>query len=237
MGFIHELLDMIYPRRCALCEKALTGLREIGLCSPCFGAVRKGLTPIAHNPPHGAFFETAYAAFNYDGLIRKCIHSFKYKRRRELAKPLSGFLIQAAKTAPFSIEQSDLIIPVPLHKSRLAERGYNQSVLLAEGLSKGCGACPSGRRSLPEGGCGIKLSSENLIRIKRGVNQVDLRRDERLANVTGLFELKDPSQIKNRKIIIVDDIMTTGATLNECAKVLMENGASSVNAIVLAMGT
>lgn len=226
---LHQFLDLVYPRRCAICEKALTALGEIGLCSFCFGAVKKSLAFIVHRPPEEAFFETAYAAFNYDGLIRKCIHSFKYKRRRDLAKPLSGFLIQAAKTAPFT-EKSDIVIPVPLHSSRLAERGYNQSVLLAEGLSRGCG-------SVHEGGCGIKLSSENLIRIKKGADQVDLARDERLHNVNGAFRLKDPYQIKNRKIIIVDDIMTTGATINECARVLREAGAASVNTIVLAMGT
>lgn len=220
MSFIHELLDMIYPRRCALCSRNLSGLSEIGLCSRCFNVTKNSFTCIIHNPQNSAFFETAYAAFNYDGAIRKCIHSFKYKGRRDLAKPLAGFLIEAARNAPFP-EKANLLIPVPLYKSRLTQRGYNQCELLAKEFSH-CN--------------GIKLSSGNLIRVKKGEHQVDLTKEERILNVNGLFKLKDNALIKGMDIILLDDIMTTGATMNECARVLVDGGASSVNALVLAMG-
>jgi ComF family protein len=116
----------------------------------------------------------------------------------------------------------DVAIPVPLHKKRLRQRGFNQSLLLAHGVSE--------RFMIP-------LNYDNLIRSRYTRPQVELSGIERAENVRGAFNLLRPAEICEKKILLIDDVFTTGATMNECAKVLKDAGASTVTVLTLARTT
>jgi ComF family protein len=113
----------------------------------------------------------------------------------------------------------DLAMPVPLHGSRLRQRGFNQALLLAQGVC--------GRFSVP-------LSFDNLYRTRHTRPQVELSGRERAENVRGAFAVARPGEVRDRKVLLIDDVFTTGATMNECAKVLKDAGAASVTVLTLA---
>jgi ComF family protein len=113
----------------------------------------------------------------------------------------------------------DMLAPVPLHKKRLRQRGFNQALLLAAAI---------GQRF------GIPLSCDNLVRVRYTRPQVELSAGERAANVAGAFALRRPAEAAGKSILLIDDVFTTGATLNECSRVLKEAGAASVTALTLA---
>ena len=151
----------------------------------------------------------ARAMAAYDGVWANIIHNYKYNKATYLAGPL-GFLM-----ADMVDYEYDLIIPVPLHPKRLRERGYNQSALLAKRLA---------------GLTGFRCDLLSLKRIKPTVDQVGLSKSERLENVKGAFE----SNTGLGDVLLIDDVMTTGATVNECIKVLKKAGAARVDVLTLA---
>jgi ComF family protein len=113
----------------------------------------------------------------------------------------------------------DVIMPVPLHRSRLRERGFNQALLLASAVGRAHG---------------IPLSYDNLTRFRATRPQVELSGEERVQNVRGAFRLTRPADVEGKRVLLVDDVFTTGATMNECAAVLKRAGARSVVALTLA---
>jgi len=132
-----------------------------------------------------------------------------------LGKPLAAWM--AVNIRPVSY--IDCIIPVPLHVARLRQRGFNQALILAHELSRAF--------SLP-------LSFDNLKRVRPTRPQVELTGTERIKNVAGAFALRRPDELKDRGVLLIDDVFTTGATMNECARVLKDAGASRVTALTLA---
>jgi len=151
----------------------------------------------------------------YEGVVRKAIHSFKYRHRRTLVDPLAQLVEQELRRRPLQV---DLLVPVPLHPRRMAERGYNQSALLARELAN--------RLGIP--------SAECLERTKETVAQAKLRAGARQANVRGAFRCMDGAIVLGRRVGIVDDVCTTGATLEDCARALREAGCTSAWGIVVA---
>jgi len=149
------------------------------------------------------------------GPLKSAIYRFKYRQKRKLALPLADLMYQYLLENPLP---ADFIVPVPLYMDRLRERGYNQAALLARELSE--------RSRLP-------VEEESLVRIKETVPQVALKADERRKNVKGAFRSQG-EKIKDRQILLIDDVSTTGATLVACAEALREKGARSVWALVLA---
>lgn len=166
------------------------------------------------------YFTKAIAVAVYEGTLSEAIHIFKYQKKQAMAKHLNVMITDLLLQRLFD---SDIIIPVPLHKKRLNERGFNQSLLIAHYLSK--------RLCIP-------LSMDGLQRVRWTRPQIELSRHERLKNVRGAFAvlagLKPAHIIKDKRVILVDDVYTTGATVNECAKVLKKAGASEVVVFTLA---
>ncbi len=150
----------------------------------------------------------------HDGAIRQAIHHLKYRRRRELAGALGQLLASICQEehAP-----TDVVIPVPLHASRLQERGYNQAALLAQGLVA-CVPCA--------------LNETDLIRTRDTAPQVGLKARERKSNVLDAFVWRGAS-LDDVDVLLVDDVCTTGATLGACALALRRAGANSVRAVTL----
>lgn len=148
-------------------------------------------------------------------LLKKAIHTFKYNFVKDLAKPLGKLLIRKLGGAA----SPDLIIPVPLHKRKLRWRGFNQAELLAQEVAA--------YYNLP-------LLNNVLIKTKRTKPQVELTEEQRKENIKGVFQCSRPELIKNKKILLIDDVATTGSTLSECARVLKEAGAKEVRKLFLA---
>ncbi len=164
------------------------------------------------------YIETIQSPLQYKGIARDAILKFKFNKKRSMAEPLGAVLREWIETE-MADEHFDLIIPVPLHPFRLQRRGFNQSLLLAEQIINTFE--------------GAKLS-ETLIRIRPTITQTILPVNERKKNVHGAFQVRDPNEIKGKKILLIDDIVTTATTVTECARILKKNGATSVNVLSIA---
>ena len=160
-------------------------------------------------------YERAWTLFPYLPPLQDAICSFKYRGKVALAKPLASLMINAL---PREIDP-DLILPVPLHPARLRAREFNQSLLLADQLAR--------HLSRP-------VSSTHLVRVLPTDPQTTLSRHERLRNLRWAFNVNKPDVVVGRRLLLVDDVFTTGTTLNECAKALLNAGAESVCALTLA---
>jgi ComF family protein len=230
------LLDIVFPPLCHACREFIPEAGDLHLCGRCRGEIRAVTSPhcsicgipfatpdgidhacgacLSHHPS----YVEARAAVIFDGVARDLIHRFKYDRKVHLARALS--LLTQKTLAPFDASGSaELLIPVPLHRRRLRERGFNQAVLLGRPLAKVWH---------------IRLVVDNLKRIRWTEPQVTLSASEREANVRGAFALADPAAVRGKKIILLDDVYTTGSTVAECSRVLRQAGAEGVYVITVA---
>ena len=233
-ALVTRLLDLLFPPRCAVCRA-----REGPLCAACAATIRapewdecahchQPLLPRAGAEPAGlcatcqadasARLSGLRVAARYEGAVRQAIRQLKYYRQRRLAEPLGDLLADVcAALAP----QIDLIVPVPLHPSRQRQRGYNQAELLA----RRCAA----RLGLP-------VRSDVLTRVRATPPQVGLGAAARVANVAGAFAASAaaPAALAGRRLLLVDDVCTSGATLASAADALLAAGAVSVWGLAVA---
>ena len=240
MGSVHLiarpagiLLDLVLPPLCLSCRKPVA--RQGGLCAECWGNIHFLTDPaclrcgqpfpqqgqdglacgacLADPPP----FDRARAAFRYDDASKGLVLSFKHADRPGLARYFAPWMARAA--GPM-LAEAELIVPVPLHRWRLLHRRYNQAALLAMALAKGAG---------------VPCMPDLLYRARRTPPQGLLGRDARARNVKGAIRLgKAIDFVKEKRILVVDDVLTTGATLGECVRVLREAGAARVDVVTLA---
>ncbi len=166
-------------------------------------------------------FAGGYAHYHYDQGAKRLVAALKFKNRPNLGIYLGGRL--DFRTCPW-ISEIDLIMPIPIHPKRLKDRGYNQSLYISQGILEGL-------QARGQEGPGL---SRALVRRHNSPHQVGLSRDERATNIIGAFDLLDPRMIEGKKILLVDDVLTTGATLGEAANSLIEGGAGAVYLAVLA---
>jgi ComF family protein len=161
----------------------------------------------------------------YTGNLRKAILQLKFYGREYLGHRLGALLARAFEALPEP--DSAIVVPVPLHPSRRRQRGFNQAELLARGLV----------RRLRKEGRGLQLVAGSLSRVRATLPQVGLSVSARRENVSGVFSVSRPEQVRNRTVVVIDDVMTTGATLSACAAALKRAGASRVLALSLARAT
>jgi ComF family protein len=208
--------DILAPPRCAACD-AHVGGRAV-FCGACAATVEKAA--VEHDRGGGAERASApdIAAFVYGGAVARAITRFKYERRPDLARPLGDLLWRAVEPHAAS-HAGGVVVPVPLHAARLAERGYNQSALVSRVLARHLGA-----PWLPVA----------LARTRDTPRQATLDRDARRANVDGAFVARQPARIAGKRVLLVDDVRTTGATLRACERALLEAGAAAVAVAVVA---
>ncbi len=211
-----NFLNLFYPLHCLGCQTPLEAMNEPHLCGRCISSINRNAMPPFEL---GDLPVKAYSACLYDGALKELVHRFKYKGKTVLAGIFSKLMIDYIKDNP-EIAEVDLVTVVPLHKERLREREFNQSLLLAGPVSK--------EYSL--------LLANTLEKTRRTRYQNELSKSERLENLDGAFTLSPGAQIKDKNILLVDDIMTTGSTLEECAKALLSGGAKSVTSFTLARG-
>jgi ComF family protein len=211
-----NIINLLYPIHCFGCGTPLDPLDEFRLCGHCSGSIKYNAMPP---------FELdtlpvkAYSACLYEGTLKELIHKFKYKDKTILARIFSKFMIDHIRENP-ELACADFITVVPLHKTRLREREFNQSLLLTGPVSKE-----------------LCLPVKNVLeKTRRTKYQNELLKGEREINLKGAFKVCDDAQVAGQKILLIDDVMTTGATLGECAKTLLTGGAKSVMCFTLARG-
>jgi competence protein ComFC len=232
------LFDLIFPCNCIGCD-----YEGKWICDECLQAIdiiKQPFCPECRRTTEvGEFCEYCRPRFMLDGIficaifgegvLKEAIHQFKYNYVFDigeiLGKIMVGKLNYESRINNHELH-FDLIVPVPLHKKRLRQRGFNQSEILARIVYRSLG-----------GGLNNQFSARALRRLKYTIPQAELDREQRLENLKGVFEFVGEEKIVRQKnILLVDDVTTTGATLEECARVLKNNGAKSVWGIVLAKG-
>jgi ComF family protein len=223
-----ELHDVLAGFLCETCSQLIQWIRS-PLCTCCGRpfespqGVDHGCGDCREDPP-GYFRARAAAA--YHGAFKALICAYKYLYRVELAAPLS-LILWRTLIRYWNPGQIDCIVPVPLHKRRLRERGFNQCELLIRSWSAALPG-PGRRPEWPE------LGVFNLVRPRYTQPQTGLERTRRVANMIDAFRLADPSAVRGRRVLLVDDVLTTGATVNACARVLHAAEAASVEVLTLA---
>jgi len=171
-------------------------------------------------------FRMARAAMVYDHQLMAVIHRFKYTAKTQLARPL-GRLILGVYLRHWHNEKVDLILPVPLHPKKMRRRGFNQSYLLIDSWKSSCKPVVDELSTIP-------VKTDVLIRNKATLPQAGLGRQQRLKNIKGAFKVRIPEKVYGKKVLLVDDVYTTGATVNECARVLLKAGAQIVDVLTVA---
>ena len=211
---VKACLDLVYPPKCPGCGKAVA---EHGQwCPLCLGPVLslKALSPVLHRLKHLA---GCFVVCQYGGAVRHLLQDIKFHGEDNKQAALAWLLTQAAGTVRFA--GIDAVVPVPLHPKRRRERGYNQTELLFSSWSR-----KQGFLWLPD----------VLLRERETLPQWELPSNERRKNIRGAFRVQKSNLIQGKRILLVDDIFTTGATMDECAKTLLAVGAEKVEGLALA---
>ncbi|MGH2424882.1 MAG: ComF family protein [bacterium] len=230
MSLVHGFLDLVFPPACQVCRSPGT----FPLCTACrygFRLVRPPICQKCGKPLRGPddleftcipcrhrklHFVAARAAGIYDGTLREAIHALKFRGRRGLAAPLGSLMAERIAGARLPLAQ--VVIPVPLHRRRLRERGYNQSELLAAEIANRFG---------------LLVRSDVLVRRQATEAQSGLTLDDRRANVRGAFFAA--CSIDGQTVLLVDDVLSTGFTASECARALRQAGAAQVVVLTVAI--
>ena len=226
-------LDIALPTLCVACREPVDGE---GVCAKCWAQLsfiappycpRLGI-PFVYDPgpdllsmeaiANPPAYTRARAAVRYDDVARTLVHALKYQDRTDLAPAMGRWMARAGREL---LAEADTLVPVPLHWKRAWGRRYNQSGALARVIE---------RQS------GVKLASEALRRVRPTQQQVGLSRSQRASNVQGAFKVADDRKpaIAGRRVILVDDVLTTGATVDACARALLRARAASVDVLVFA---
>jgi ComF family protein len=234
---LHFLFSVFFPDNCRLCQEPLEEFTRAPVCRACLAGLRPlraraGVCPGCGLPLDSAAggqcrqcaqgeydFKQARSFGSYDGALRELLHLFKYARMRPLAAPLAARMAEVLERE-WGAGQFDALVAVPLARDRQRERGYNQAQLLALELERRC------RLPVLDGA---------LSRVRATAPQTGLTRAQRLENLRGAFAAGPRAAgLDARRILLIDDVMTTGATLSVCARVLSRAGAASVCALTVA---
>jgi ComF family protein len=234
---ITYLADLLFPLSCKVCGNHIRSGETPGICEACWSTIQFLDEPccprcgkpfaseaaLSHSPEHQCgdcrekppHYDRAVSVALYDQALAEAIHLFKYSKKIQWSRPLGRLLLK--RIADFG--RIDVILPVPLHSKRLRQREFNQSLLLAREINLATG---------------LPLQVDNLRRVRWTQPQIELNGEERRKNVRKAFEVKWPDQVEDRCVLLVDDVFTTGATVNECARALKRAGAKSVSVLTLA---
>ena len=239
-NFIQSIYDWLYPPlpECMWCGKEYWPEDEIPFCQDCLlqvpvisgrqclkcsrplrlAAARKDFCFLCEH--HTYFFTRVKAATLYDGIIKQLLHRLKYYGQVHLGQRLGSLLVERIKWE-YVWYSYDLILPIPLAAAKYKERGYNQAAILARAVAN--------YLKRP-------YSEEILVRIKETLSQNQLSLAERRKNLYGAFMVTQPMKITGKKILLIDDIFTSGATISSAAWILLKNGARRVDGLTLALG-
>jgi competence protein ComFC len=236
--FLQSLKDILYPKTCLACNSKVSKvIDEELICKKCYNEIKINLPPfcfacgrhLAKNNlnknicpacvRNRLHFDRAFSPCVYDGITKKLIHEFKYKGKDNLGRPLSKIMIDFIKEYNLPVNYIDFIIPMPLHKTKLREREFNQAEILSMHIAKEFGK---------------NLAGKVLLRHRLTKTQTELKNKERFLNVAGSFSVDCRLNLEKKNLLLVDDVLTTGATASEAALALKNAGAQTVFVLTLA---
>lgn len=230
------ILNILFPPRCVFCSRIMNWSTEEEelLCPDCLSQIPFIDTPgcnfcgkrleqdticSCRLEEDNLFYSKAYSACEYKGIIRNRLLDFKFSNRKGLSKVFAGLIIR--KLQMTNEKTFDIIISVPIHEVKFEKRGYNQSELISEHIAKYY----------------LKpLVKKNLVKTRETHTQSKLHKKDRVQNIKNAFEIILKEEVIGKNILLIDDILTTGSTVNECSKVLMQNGAKEVIVATVATG-
>lgn len=232
MGYIYDLWDdfisLLFPRLCYGCGNHLLRNEDL-ICTECYILIPRTNYHLKSDNPVAQLFwgrcliekAAAFSFYTRDSRIRKLIHQLKYKGIREIGIELGRIYALSLKSSGF-LDGIDIIIPVPLHPSKKRKRGFNQSDMICNGISDVTG---------------LKTDTGLLIRRSMTKTQTKKSRYDRWTNVEGIFQVTDPVALRGKHILIVDDVITTGSTIEACVNELLnvENTKVSVAALAFSV--
>lgn len=228
------VLDFLFPSKCGFCNR----LNKEGICAKCFQELKSTEANIVENYHENKMFvfeQHAYL-FLYKDQIRRKIIEFKFHDKPYLGKTFAKIMIKSKKICGF-LQKYDIIIPVPMYVKKEKKRGYNQANLLAKEIMHQINRLSQKKEKQNDSIEQIQnLQYEPTIlrKIVDTKNQSTLNKQERMENLKNAYKIVNAEKIKNKKIVLVDDIFTTGSTANECAKVLKQAGAKQVAVLTIA---
>ena len=209
MNFINSALDYFFPPICGMCGE----INENYICNNCYENIKK-IKKCVINEYNNRNFSKHLYIFRYEGIIRNKIIEYKFEDKGYLYKMFAKIILSDKKTCNF-IKKYDVIIPVPISKKRKKKRGYNQSELVANELAQKLNQ---------------DIWTDIIIKKKDNKPQSELNKLERIKNVEDIYEINKPIEVKNKKVLLLDDIYTTGSTVNEIAR----NQTQEIGVITLA---
>ena len=207
---LNYILKLIYPEVCGICNK----IHKENLCEECENKIKKYQIN-KYNIKKNVEMINIY---KYDGIIREKIIEYKFQDKSYMYKTFAKMILKNEKVCGF-FKKYDIIIPVPIHKKRKAQRGYNQVELIAKELSKNTH---------------LKLENNVLIKQKNIISQSELNKNQRKQNVRDAFKIINVEKIENKKVLLMDDIYTTGNTINECCKKLKKAKIEKIGILTIA---
>ncbi|MBD3426457.1 MAG: hypothetical protein GF409_04440 [Candidatus Omnitrophica bacterium] len=212
---VNSCVNLFFPETCALCAKHSADY-PLPICPDCAGDLNDHFLP----PASGSGpLENILSCGPYAGSLRLCIKKFKYNGRLKVTPLFGGMISSCLEKYGVLLKDSDCLIPVPLHPAKRRKRGYNQSELIAHILQQ--------ELSVPS-------HKHILVKTRNTGAQTGLPRNERVRNLAGSFRVIDKDLVAGRNVVLVDDIITTGATLETCARQLVQAGAGKVSGFTLA---
>lgn len=223
--FFYDALNFLFPLKCRICGKKVSS----EICDNCIRKFKKfeDYTEIYNSKYYNErnnkklkikYLDSLIYFFRYKDYIRKLILDYKFFNKYYLGKVFTKIMLKNENFCR-NLKIYDIIIPVPMHKIKLKQRGYNQAELLAEDLAKNLT---------------LEYDKTILKKFKNNKRQSSLSEKERFENIKNVFKVEKTDKIKNKRVILVDDICTTSATLEECSRILKEAGANKVTAVVIA---
>ena len=230
-------LVSMYPPICGICEK----ISKDALCPKCNLELKKQAEvnilqkeEIEENIKKEKYFEELMYIFKYEGQVRKLILDYKFNEKSYMYKTFVNFLLKNEKIFE-NIKKYDKIIPVPISKKRNKERGYNQSLLIAKEIVQQIKEKNSIEKIKDtKKQTNLELVNNCIIKTKNIIEQSKLNKEDRQQNIQGVYSLQNERLITNKKILLVDDIYTTGSTVNECCKILQQANPKTIGVLVLA---
>ena len=213
-SFINNALNLIFPNVCGICNK----LCNDDLCKKCEIEFNK-IAKIKIDNYSDKYFRKHLYIFKYEGIIKERLINFKFNEKIYIYKSFINFFIKNKKICRF-LKSYDIIIPVPIHNKRKLERGYNQSALFA--------------RSIADNFDNLTYIDDCLIKFKNNKPQSTKNKLDREKNVIGAYKTQNKDKIFRKKVLLLDDIYTTGSTVNECCKILKEANIKFVDVITIA---
>lgn len=211
------MLELLYPPVCGICNK----ITNEYICQNCKKQIEKYSINkiINHKNNKQVYYDYQIQILKYEDIVREKILDYKFKEKTYMYKTLEKIILNNKKIYGF-LKKYDIIIPVPMYKTKKWERGYNQTELIAKELAKDLN---------------ITYNSQILKKTKNTKKQSTLTKTERKQNIKNAFNITNINDLENKKVLLFDDIITTGSTLNECSKMLKKAGAQEVAILTIAV--